>query len=206
MPQSIWPWRVDAHLAISRKVNVPWPWTIERPEQQKHAQDKAEVADPINDKSLIAGPRIVMILVPETDQSIGAQPYSLPTDKHQKQIVAHDEDQHGGGEEIEKSKEAPIGSILVHVACRIDMDQAADTGHDQDHDGGKRVDQEGHIDLQRSESDPGVEIVDQEAFFGLESLESKKGGKRKCESDGNRGTGNEADRPFAHPFLYDRPQ
>ena len=73
---------------------------VERPEQQKHAQDKAEIADSIDDECFVPGPRIVVVLVPESDQGIGTQSYSLPTHEHQQQAIAQNQGEHGGGKKI----------------------------------------------------------------------------------------------------------
>ena len=123
---------------------------VEGPEQQKHAQDKAKIADSIDDESFVPGPRIVLVLVPKSDQGIGAESHSFPTHKHQKQAIAQDQGEHSGGKKIEVGEEAPEGFVIMHVAYGINMDQTADARYNQDHHRGKWIRQKGHIDFQRS--------------------------------------------------------
>ena len=70
---------------------------VEGPEQQKHAEDKAEVADPIDDEGFIAGARVGMILIPKTDQRVRTKTDAFPTDEQQEQAVAQHQGQHRRG-------------------------------------------------------------------------------------------------------------
>src|SRR5438309_2129896 len=152
-------------------------------------------------KALVDSPSIVVVLIPEADQGVGAETHALPADKHEQQVIGRDKDQHGGRKEIEKSKEAPERFVLVHVAGGVDMDQAADTGDHQDHHGGKRIHPKSHIHFERSEIDPGIKPVDEKSLFGCKSLEGEKRIHGKSEGKDDRRAGNEADRSLAHPFL-----
>src|SRR5215475_1135817 len=102
---------------------------IERPEQQEHAQDKTKITDTIDDEGLVARPRIVVVLVPKSDQGIRAKSHPFPTHEHQQQAVAQNQGEHGGGKKIEVGEEAPVSFIIVHVAYGINMDQTADASH-----------------------------------------------------------------------------
>ena len=64
------------------------PLGIERPEKQKHAEDKTEVADAVDDKSFVAGARVVVIGVPKADQRVRTQAHAFPTDEQQQQTIA----------------------------------------------------------------------------------------------------------------------
>ena len=179
---------------------------IQGPEKKKHTEDEAKVTDAVHDEGLVAGPGIALILVPESDQRIGAQSDAFPTDEHQQQAIAQHQGEHRGGKKIEIGEEAPEGLVIVHVAGGIDVDQTADPGNDQNHHRGKWVHREGHIDFERAETDPGIESIDKKTAFGVQSLQGKEGNQRKTESDDNRRAGNETDRPLAHAFLNLRPQ
>ena len=133
----------------------------QRPEQQEHADQERRVADAVGDERLAAGDRVVHVRVPEADQQVGAQADAFPTDEQQRQRVAEHEHEHRGGEQVQIGEEARDVGILVHVAERIEMDQQADAGDDQDHHAGQRVDAKGHLDRQRRGFDPGVEVVGQ---------------------------------------------
>src|SRR2546421_8131183 len=112
---------------------------VEGPEQQKHAQDKAKIADSIDDESFVPGPRIVVVLVPKSDQGIGAKSHSFPTHKHQKQAIAQNQGEHSGGKKIEGRGEAAESFVIMHVAYRLNMGQTADARFDPDPHRGKWV-------------------------------------------------------------------
>ena len=127
------------------------PLGIEGPEQQKHAEDKTEIADAVDDESLVAGARVVVIVVPKTDQRIGAQAHAFPTDEQQQQAIAQNQRKHRRGEQVEIGKEAPKRIVVVHVAGGVDVDETADAGDDEDHHRRKRIDQKSHVDLEASQ-------------------------------------------------------
>src|SRR5262245_66596383 len=106
---------------------------VERPEQQEHAQDKAKITDTIDDEGFVAGARIVVVLIPKSDQGIGAQSHPLPTYEHQQQAVAQNQGEHGGSKKIEVGEEAPEGLVIMHVTDGINMDQTADAGYYEYH-------------------------------------------------------------------------
>ena len=56
-------------------------------DHQEKADQKAEVADTVNDEGFFAGGGGRILGEPETDQEIRSQPYTLPADKHQQVIV-----------------------------------------------------------------------------------------------------------------------
>ena len=73
---------------------------IEGPEQQKHAEDKTEIADPVDDESFIAGAGVGVVMIPKTDQRVGTQSDAFPTDEQQEQAIAQHQGQHRRGEKI----------------------------------------------------------------------------------------------------------
>ena len=106
-----------------------------RPENQRHRQDEAGVADAVDDEGLLAGVRSRTALVPEADQQVGAQPHPLPADEHQQVVVGQHQHQHGGHEQVEVGEEARVAGVAVHVADGIDVHQEADAAHHEQHDG-----------------------------------------------------------------------
>src|SRR5262245_52439150 len=102
---------------------------VERPEQQEHAQDKAKITDTIDDEGFVAGARIVVVLVPKSDQGIGAQSDPLPTHEHQQQAVAQNQGEHSSSKKIEVGEEAPEGFVIMHVADGINVDQTTDASY-----------------------------------------------------------------------------
>ena len=140
------------------------PVRVEAPEEQEDAEDEAEVADAVDDEGLVAGGRVRLLPAPEADQRVRAEPDALPADEHQQQVVAEHQHQHREREEVEVREEAPVRVVLVHVADRVQVDQAADAGDDQDHGAGERVDLEGDVGVQGADVDPARHAVEQEAL------------------------------------------
>ena len=147
---------------------------VESPKQKKDTQDKAEIADPIDNEGFVAGPGIILVLVPESDERVRTQSDTFPTDEHQQHAVAQNQRQHRRGEKIQVREEAPKRLVVVHIAGSINVDQPADAGDDANHDRRERIDQERHVNLERAEVDPGVKIVDQETFFRFKTFENKQ--------------------------------
>ena len=53
-----------------RKIDASNAVTAHLPEQKQNSQQKAEVADPIDNEGLVSGYRIGVVLVPESDQEV----------------------------------------------------------------------------------------------------------------------------------------
>src|SRR5262249_1858303 len=146
-------------------------------------EDKAEITDPVDYESLVAGARIVVIGVPKANQGIGAKTDTFPSDKQREQTVAQNEREHRRGKKIQIGKETPERFVVVHVAGGINMDKSADAGDDKNHHRGEWIDHERHVDFERTQVDPAVEIIDEKALLGLEPLENEKSVQR--ETKGN---------------------
>src|SRR5574341_1847105 len=114
--------------------------------QQQQAQNETEIADAIDDESLVAGDRVVVILIPEADQQVGAQPDAFPADEQKQQILAHHQQQHEKNEQVQVDEKARHALVMVHVTEGIDVNQKADAGDDQRHHRGQRVDLKRNID------------------------------------------------------------
>jgi len=160
--------RVLGQLAEDER---PMPARVQRPEEEEEAEHEAEVADAVHDEGLVAGRRVVELLVPEADQRPRAEADTLPADEHEEQVVAEDERQHGEGEQVEIREEAPERRVVVHVAGGVEVDQPADAGDHQDHHRGERVDAEGDVDVQRPDAHPREEVGEQEAVLRREPRE-----------------------------------
>ena len=139
------------------------PDRIEAPEQRVESDDERPVADAIDDECLVAGGGVRKNLVPEADQRERAEPDALPSDEHQQQVVAEHQDEHREGEQVEPSEEAPVRLVVVHVAGRVDVDEAADAGDDQRHDHRERVEPERDIDVDAADVEPWPHAIEHEA-------------------------------------------
>ena len=109
-------------------------------EDRKDAEQKAEIADPVDHESLdrrCVGRRL---LVPEADQQVAHETDAFPAEEQLDQIVGGHQHQHREGEQRQIAEEPRPVRILVHVADRIEMHERRNrVDHDQ-HDGRQRVD------------------------------------------------------------------
>ena len=133
------------------KESVPnWLKMANRPTQE------GEVADPVDDEGLAPGLGREVLIEVEADQQVGAEADALPADEHHEVVVAEDQEQHGAHEEVQVGEISPVTLLVGHVADRVDVDQEADEGDHEEHDGRERVEQEGDVDRERA-GGPGVE-------------------------------------------------
>jgi hypothetical protein len=93
------------------------------PEQQGDPENKTQVADPVDDKGLVAGQDVVAIFAVKADQQVGAEPDPFPADKHHHRTIAEDEDQHGPEKEVEVGEELAEIVVTGHIADGVDVDQ-----------------------------------------------------------------------------------
>ena len=168
-----------------RKINTPDPLTAHFPDEEQDAQEKAEIADPVNNKSLVAGYSIRVILVPEANQEVRAEPHALPADKEEQEIIGHDQHQHKKDKEVEIGEVAHHPLVMAHVSERIDVNQQADAADDQKHDRAQGVDLEGNLRLKRSRLDPGKERIPETS--GRREKNENPQGKEKREPHGDAG-------------------
>ena len=105
-------------------------------------------------KALIAAALAEGFSIPEADQQIGGEADALPAEEHLHEIVGRHQHQHGEGEERQIGEEARPRRILGHIADRIEMDERRDRRHDDEHDGGQRIDAQRPIDVQRARVEP----------------------------------------------------
>ena len=110
----------------------------ERPERDQHAHDQPEVAHPVHNKRFARGvavfpPYTIGPVEPEPDQEVRAQPYPFPTDKHHQIIVASDQGKHKDQEQVHIHEETLIARVPVHVTHGVEVNERADSRHDQHH-------------------------------------------------------------------------
>ena len=109
---------------------------------QEHSQDKAEISYPVHNKGLASRRRSALLLEPEADKEVGAQPHTLPANEHKKVTVAQHQQEHGEYEEVQVKEVPPYPFIVVHVTDAVYMNQESYTGHHQDHHRRKRIQEE----------------------------------------------------------------
>ena len=88
------------------KIERPDTLAAQLGDQEKDSQNETEVADAVDDKSLVAGDRIVVIAIPKTDQEIGTETDAFPADEEQQQSCRHHQEQHEKNKEVEINEKA----------------------------------------------------------------------------------------------------
>ena len=113
-------------------------------EDEQYTEHKAPVTDPIDDERLLPGVTRALLVIPEPDQQVGAEPHSFPADEHHQEVAAQDEDQHEEAEQVEIAKipRKRGAGLVVHVGRRVDVDQEPDPGHHKNHHPRQRVQRE----------------------------------------------------------------
>jgi hypothetical protein len=124
---------------------------------QADAEDEAEVAHAVDQEGLHVGEDGGRPVEPEADQQIRHQAHGFPAEEQLQHVVAHDEHQHGEGEQRDVREEAVVALVFVHVADGVDVHHQRHEGHDAHHHRGEAVDQEADLHLQAADHHPGVE-------------------------------------------------
>jgi hypothetical protein len=127
---------------------------LEIDENQEDCQQEAGIADAVYDKGFRGGFGSRDPLVVVADQEIGAESDALPADKQNSVVVAHHEEQHGNHKQIHIGEESRKSDFTVHVADRIDVNEEADSRHDQQHDACEGINKVGEIDREIAAEDP----------------------------------------------------
>ncbi len=180
------------------------PERIQAGEQTVERDHERQVADAVHDERLVAGGRVRLHLVPEADQRERAQPDAFPADEHQPHVVAQHQHQHREGEQVEPSEEAPVAVVVVHVAGRVDVDQAADAGDYQRHDHRQRIEPERDVEIQSADVEPLPQVVEHEAVFRRQPEHPEKRAHREEERQDDDAASDETDRALAEGLLQPR--
>ncbi len=73
-------------------------------DHQEERDQESEVANAINDECLLAGGGRGILGEPESNQQIGRQAHTFPTDKHQEIVAGEHQGQHEKHEQIQVAK------------------------------------------------------------------------------------------------------
>ena len=117
-------------------------------EDQEGRQGEADVADHVDHEGLHPGPGGGGAPVPEADQRVGGEADEGPADDQQHEVAGEHQQQHREDEEVEVAEEAVVAAVRLHVAERVEVDQAGDPGDHEDHEHRERVDQDPELDVE----------------------------------------------------------
>src|SRR5262245_53001512 len=116
-------------------------------DQQKNAEHKTEIADAVYDESLISRDRVGVILVPKPDKKIGTETHTLPTDEEHQKVISHHQQEHEEDKQVQIHEETNHAFVVTDIAERIDMNQKADAGDDEQHHCAQGIDLKRKSDL-----------------------------------------------------------
>src|SRR5439155_14946251 len=107
--------------------------------EKKLRNQETEIAYSINDEGFLAGRCGGIAQEKESDEQIRRQSHAFPADKHRQIIVRKHQRQHEEHEKIQVGEE-PVKSILFpHVADGVNVNEEANSGHNQKHDQRKLI-------------------------------------------------------------------
>ena len=193
------PERLDGHLGRGGHHGAE----VERAEggeDQEDPDQEADVADPVDDEGLLARVARALLVEPEADQQVGAEPDALPADEQDGIVRAEHQRQHREHEQVQVGHVAGVARVVAHVPDRVDVDQEADEGDDQDHHRRERVEQVAPVDLERRRAgdpvhrrlggtarQPGPERLEDRALGSRGRRHDRPGGDEEGEKDAARG-------------------
>ena len=122
----------------------------QRPEfvpDHEDADEEQDVPDAGDEECFLRRRGGLRLVVPESDEQVGAEAHDLPEDQELQEVVRADGPEHPGREEADLRVVARLAFLLVHVAEGIDENQEAEERHEDEHQRTEVVDQERDPDL-----------------------------------------------------------
>ena len=128
--------------------------SVERREQEKYSEQKAGVADAVDDEGLHSRIRVLEILIPVADEQVGANTHAFPAHEHHGQVIGADEGQHRKKEEIQVREIAVGRPVVGHIPDGVKMNHRSDASDDHRHCGGQPVKAESPFYRHRARIEP----------------------------------------------------
>ena len=99
-------------------------------------------------------------LEPERDEQVRAEPDALPAEEGDEEADAEHQHEHREDEQVEVGEEAAEALVAVHVPDRVEVDQRADAGDEQDPGHRQRVGEKPMSTWRRPGREPREEVDD----------------------------------------------
>ena len=128
-------------------VNVP-----DGAEQDRRADQQADVADANGEERLQRGAAVGLFLPPVPDQQERAEAHDLPAEDQLDHVLGQHHRQHAGAEQRERREEVGVAAVAAHVLERVDLHQRRDERDQQQHHHGQAVDVLAEAELARRRS------------------------------------------------------
>ena len=87
--------------------------------EAEHTEQEADIAHAVYDESLVSGLAVLDILVPETNEEVGAEAHAFPTEEREEQVVREHEHDHAEQEEVDVGEVTGKAAVAVHVTNRV---------------------------------------------------------------------------------------
>src|SRR5205814_965746 len=122
--------------------------------------EEQDVPDAGDEERLLRRRGGLRLVVPESDEQVGAEAHDFPEDQKLQEVVRADGPEHPGREEADLRVVTRLAFLLVHVAEGIDENQEAEERHEDEHQRAEVVDQERDPDLVSGDArEPDVSVV-----------------------------------------------
>ena len=127
-------------------------------EDQADAEREPDVTDAVDHERLLGRGRCGRLVLPEPDQQVRRQAHALPAEEDADVVVGEHQDQHRDDEEVQVAEEPAPALVVLHVADRVDVDQPADPGDQQQEQRRERVVEQPELDLPVTGAEPGPQV------------------------------------------------
>ena len=151
------------------------------PDQHEEGERHRRVAERVHHEGLLRGRDGLRPLVPEADQEIRGEADEAPACEQEQEVPRLDEQQHREDEERHVGEVAPLLGVVVHVADRVEDDQAAHAGDDQHHRDRERVDEQRQPYLEVACGEPGPRGRDRLALLRFAAQQADERRDRAAE-------------------------
>ena len=153
---------------------------------QADTEQKAEVADTVDQKGFQVGKYCARTFEIETDQKVRHQAHSFPAEEELDEVVAHNQHQHTESKQRNIAEEALVADFfIVHIADGIDMYHQRYAGNHDHHHRRHRIDQEADGEIQAAHCQPGINVLVKLGTAAIEEspqhISRQQGGHRHTE-------------------------
>ena len=91
-------------------------------EEKRHGHAETDIPQPGHDERLLSGRGLHRIAVPETDEGIGTESHTLPSQVDENEAVRQGDHQHGKGEQVQVAEISNEIRVVSHEGGRIEVD------------------------------------------------------------------------------------
>ena len=125
-------------------------------QNQTNAQDEAEVTHTVDQEGLHVGKHRRGTLEPKTNQQVRHQTHRFPAKEQLEHVVAHDQHEHGEGEQRNVRKETVVAFVFMHVTDGVNVHHQRHECDHTHHHGGQTIDQKTNFHFHATDHHPFV--------------------------------------------------